>query len=158
MFFWLKFIDWHFALSSLLPIEDIPIFVRVNFTQHGFFYQGIMKLLFTVNDLTFCSLHQAWKQGLFSIFESEVAQSCPTLCDPLDCSLHQVSPSMGFSRQEYWSGLPFPSTGDLPNPGLEPRFPTLQADALPSEPPGKPKYNFTELQKGPPFQPASPSP
>jgi len=42
--------------------------------------------------------------------------------------------SMGFSRQEYWSGLPFPSPGDLPNPGLEPRSPVLRADALPSEP------------------------
>ena len=45
--------------------------------------------------------------------------------------------SMGFSRQEYWSGLPFPSPGDLPNPGIEPRSPALQANALPSEPPGK---------------------
>ena len=45
---------------------------------------------------------------------------------------------MGFSRQEYWSGLPFPSPGDLPDPGIEPRFPTFQADALTSEPPGKP--------------------
>ena len=45
---------------------------------------------------------------------------------------------MGFSRQEYWSGLPFPSPGDLPNPGIEPRSPALQADALTSEPPGKP--------------------
>ena len=44
---------------------------------------------------------------------------------------------MGFSRQEYWSGLPFPSLGDLPNPGIEPRSPTLEADALTSEPPGK---------------------
>ena len=48
---------------------------------------------------------------------------------------HQAPPSMGFSRQEYWSGLPFPSPGDLPNPGIEPRSPTLQADALTSEPP-----------------------
>ena len=46
--------------------------------------------------------------------------------------------SMGFSRQEYWSGLPFPSPGYLPNPGIEPRSSALQADALPSEPPGKP--------------------
>ena len=46
--------------------------------------------------------------------------------------------SIGFSRQEYWSGLPCPSPGDLPDPGIEPRFPTLRADALPSEPPGKP--------------------
>ena len=45
---------------------------------------------------------------------------------------------MGFSRQEYWSGLPFPSPGDLPNPGIEPGSPALQEDALTSEPPGKP--------------------
>ena len=49
---------------------------------------------------------------------------------------HQAPPSMGFSRQEYWSGLPFPSPGDLPNPGIEPKSPTLQVDALTSEPPG----------------------
>ena len=47
---------------------------------------------------------------------------------------HQAPPSMGFSKQEYSSGLPFPSPGDLPNPGIEPRSPTLQADALTSEP------------------------
>ena len=51
---------------------------------------------------------------------------------------YQAPPSMGFSRQESWSGLPFPSPGDLPNPGIEPRSPTVQADALTSEPPGKP--------------------
>ena len=47
--------------------------------------------------------------------------------------------SMGFSRQEYWSGLPFPSPGDLPDPGIKPRFPALQANTLPSELPGKPQ-------------------
>ena len=52
---------------------------------------------------------------------------------------YQAPPSVGFSRQEYWSGLPFPSPGDLPNPGIEPRSPALQVDALPSEPPGKTK-------------------
>ena len=51
---------------------------------------------------------------------------------------HQTPPSMGFSRQEYWSGLPFPSPGDLPDPGIEPRSPALQADALTSERGGKP--------------------
>ena len=51
---------------------------------------------------------------------------------------HQAPPSMGFSRQEYWSGVPFPSLGDLPNPGIEPGSPASQADALTSEPPGKP--------------------
>ena len=48
---------------------------------------------------------------------------------------------MEFSRQEYWSGLPFPSPGDLPNPGIEPGSPALQVDALPSEPPGNPSSN-----------------
>ena len=53
---------------------------------------------------------------------------------------YQAPLSMGFSRQEYQSGLPFPSPGDLPNPGIEPGSPTLEADALTSEPPGKPIY------------------
>ena len=65
---------------------------------------------------------------------SEVAQSCPTLCDPWTVA-HQAPPSMGFSRQKYWSGLPFLSPGDLPDPGIEPESPALQADALTSEPP-----------------------
>ena len=55
---------------------------------------------------------------------------------------HQAPLSMGFSKQEYWSGLPFPSPGDLPNPGIEPTSPTLQGDALTSEPPGKPKQKI----------------
>ena len=53
-------------------------------------------------------------------------------------AVHQASLSMGFPRQEYWSGLPFPSPGHLPNPGIKPASPTLQADSLPSAPPGKP--------------------
>ena len=53
----------------------------------------------------------------------------------MDCS--QVPLSLGFPRQERWSGLPFPSPGDLPNPGIEPGSPALEADALTSEPPGK---------------------
>ena len=52
--------------------------------------------------------------------------------------VYHTPPSMGFSRQQYWSGLPFPSPGDLPDPGVEPRSPALQTDALPSKPPGKP--------------------
>ena len=62
---------------------------------------------------------------------------------------HQASPAVGFSRQEYWSGLPFPSPGDLPDPGIKPRVPALEADALTSEPPGKPEsehdYNVLYL-------------
>ena len=57
---------------------------------------------------------------------------------------HQAPPSMGFSRQEYWSELPFPSPADLPNPGIEPRSPALQVDALTSEAPGKPLTSGTD--------------
>ena len=72
--------------------------------------------------------------------ESEVAQLCPTLCDPMDCTC-QAPLSMGFSRQDYWGGLPFPSPGDLPNPEIKPTSllsPDGQADSLPLAPPGKP--------------------
>ena len=53
---------------------------------------------------------------------------------------YQAPLSMGFSRQEYWNELLFPSPGDLPDPGIEPRSPALRADALPSEPPGNPTW------------------
>ena len=53
----------------------------------------------------------------------------------------QAPLTMGFARQEYWSELPFPSAGDLPNPGIKPGFPALQADSLPAEPPGNPTWN-----------------
>ena len=56
--------------------------------------------------------------------------------------------SMGFSRKEYWSGLPFPSPGDPPDPGFEPRSPILQADSLPSKPPGKLDQLTEYPQKG----------
>ena len=58
---------------------------------------------------------------------------------------YQAPPSMGFSRQEYWSGLPFPSPGDLPDPGIEPRSPTLRADSLPSEPPETPIWETPSI-------------
>ena len=66
-----------------------------------------------------------------------VTKSCPTLVAPWTVA-HQAPLSMGFSRQEYWSGLPFPSPEDLSDPGIEPRSPALQADSLPTELSGKP--------------------
>ena len=65
---------------------------------------------------------------------------------------YQAPLSMGFSRQECWSGLPFPSPGGLPDPGIEPRSPALQADVLPSEPPGKPQETPVQFldQEDPP--------
>ena len=61
-----------------------------------------------------------------------VTKLCPTLAIPWTVAC-QAPLSMGFSRQEYWSGLPFPSPGDLPDPGIKPRCPALQADDLPTE-------------------------
>ena len=70
-------------------------------------------------------------------------------CDQLFATLwtvvHQTPLSMGFSRQEYWSGLPRCPPGDLPDPGIEPRSSALQADSLPSEPPGKSHNALTHL-------------
>ena len=67
-----------------------------------------------------------------------VTKPGPTLVTPQTVA-SQAPLSMAFSRQEYWSGQPFPSPGYLPNPGIKPRSPALQADSLLSEPPGKPK-------------------
>ena len=64
-------------------------------------------------------------------------QSCPTVCDPMAVARQALS--MGFSRQEYWNGLPCPPPGDLPDLGIEPGSLALQPDSLPSEPPGKPR-------------------
>ena len=61
-----------------------------------------------------------------------VIKPCPTLATPWTVAC-QAPLSMGLSRQEYWNGLPFPSPGDLPNPGIKPRSPALQADSLPTE-------------------------
>ena len=68
------------------------------------------------------------------------------LCAILQTVAHQTPLSLEFSRQEYWSGLAFPSPGDLPNPGVKPRSPELQEDSLPSEPPGKPQENHLLIQ------------
>ena len=67
-----------------------------------------------------------------------VDQSCLILCDPMDCS-PPGSSVHGISQKEYWSGLPFHSPENFPDPGIEPGSPTLQADSLSSELPGKPK-------------------
>ena len=105
------------------------------FASKNFFYSNLF------NDIAL--LHWKFVYGRLSI-SVLVAQSCPTLCDPMDCSL---SGSMGFSRQEYCSRLPFPSPGDLPDPGIESGSPILQADSLLFEPPGKPNYVLSNGKK-----------
>ena len=71
--------------------------------------------------------------NLDSILKVLVAKLCLTLCDPWTAS-HRTPLSMRFSRQGYWSGLPFPSPGYLPNSGIDPKSPALQADSLPGSP------------------------
>ena len=77
---------------------------------------------------------------------TKLLKSCPTHCNLMDdspsgSSVHEIL------QQEYWSGLPCPSPGELPNPGIKSGSPALQADSLPSEPPRKPyKYNYVHIQ------------
>ena len=85
------------------------------------------------------SLFQVQKLGVFCMCVL-VTQSCLTLCNSMDYSLPGFSVH-GFSRQEYWSGLPCPPPGDLPNLETEPRYATLWVDSLLSEPPGKTQYS-----------------
>ena len=85
----------------------------------------VLMYLRDVSDLVLC-------------MHAKSLQSCLTLCNLVDCRAYQAPLSVRFCRQEYWSGVPCPPPGDLPNPRIEPRSPTLQADSLQSEPPGKP--------------------
>ena len=76
-----------------------------------------------------------------------VIQLCPTLCNPCGLKSARLLCPWGFSKQEYQSGLPWPPLGNLPNPEIKPRSPALQADSLPSEPPGK-HYVKDKEQRG----------
>ena len=77
---------------------------------------------------------------------SHGSQLCPTLCETPWPVAFRASPSMGCSGQEYWSGLPFSPSGDLPDPGIEPMSPALQADSLPASHLGSPKYLLQLLE------------
>ena len=101
-------------------------------------YYGPFK--FVIGFLTHSRTHTliSLKSGqILELTVSLVAQSCPTLCDPWTVAC-QAPLYMEFFRQEYGCGLPFPTPGDLPNPGIELRSPTLKVDSSPSELPGKP--------------------
>ena len=87
----------------------------------------------------YISTHSSCLAGFLSPFyfivgKGLVAQWYPSLCNPISCNLPGSS-VLGILQQEYWSGLPFPSPGDLLDPEMEPGSPVLQADSLPSEPP-----------------------
>ena len=92
-----------------------------------------------MNHYIFCDISKTRTRVVVVVL---VAKLCPPLHDPLTIA-HLAPLFMGFSRQEYWSGLPFPSPGDLPDPGIKPRSPALQTDSLPSDLQGKPSI-FTQ--------------
>ena len=73
-----------------------------------------------------------------------VAKSCPTLCDLMDCIAHQAPLSMGFPSQEYWSGLPFPTPGDLPDSGIESVSPALAFRFFTAESSRKPTVSSSD--------------
>ena len=110
------------ACFRSLPSHMCSTFGFSTFISFHFFFSVLCYYI------DFCILH---------VDVREVTQLYPTLCNLMDCRLPESSVH-GIFQQEYWSGLPFPSPGDLPNPGIEPGSPALQADALPSEPSGKP--------------------
>ena len=151
---WLKY--WRF---SIIPSNKYSGLISFRFDWFDFFeVQGTLKsfLITIVQKHQFFSIQPSLRFNLhicirllekpeYCLYLSEKVCVVSTIIAPI-CTLvkvtwlgrsHQAPLSKGFSRQELWSGLPFPSPGDLPIPGLERRSPALQADALPSEPPGK---------------------
>ena len=128
------------TLTVICPISPIPI-TRIYLLFHGSRYRKITItrtwLSFSLCNSQAVSIHSSQyclkqniqqPKSLVSV-KVLVAQSYKTFCDPMNKKLACQAPlSMEFSRQEYWSGLPFPSPGDIPNPGNEPRSPASQAD------------------------------
>ena len=123
---------WIFLLESIVCFLFVKIFLFLRGVADFISYNSQKSLAKCIFHLFYClvlSFHS----------ESEVKSLNHVWLFATPWTVaHQAPPSMGSSRQEYWSGLPFPSPGDLPDPGIEPRSPALEADALTSEPPGKP--------------------
>ena len=118
-------LPFHFSLSCIGEGNGSPLWCSCleNPRDGGAWWAAVYGVAQSRTRLKWLRSSSRWwrKRSVIMV----VAQSCPTLCDPMDSSLHQAPPSMGFSRQEYWSGLPFPSPENLPNPGIEPRSLTL---------------------------------
>ena len=146
------------VLSCLILWDPMDCSLPPSFI-HGIFQAGILEwvAIFYSRDLSSPGIELT-----FMASPALAGRSCPTTPPgkpyllscvlytySLSCVLHFVTPwtvalqaplSMGFLQEESWSGVPWPPPGDLPNPGMEPRSLTLQADSFPSEPPGKPSY------------------
>ena len=139
-----RFLDWEDPLEEEMATHSSILAWRIPWTEqpHGLRSIGLQRVRHDWRDLahTTSMLNiiywiptncQAFGGGL-------VANSCPTLATPWTVAC-QAPLSIAFSRQEHWSGLPFPSPGDLPNPGIKPGSPALQAGSLLTELWGKPK-------------------
>ena len=109
-------------------------------------FLNLLILLFYL-PIYMCVMGHYVKFFFFSIVWVLSYLSHVQLCETLWTVAHQAPLSIGFSRQEYWSGLPYPPPRDLPNPRIEPRSPALQVDSLPSEPPGKPWKKMGHMSK-----------
>ena len=114
----------HFLMSGVSSSCILEIYIFCNY------FLSFSRLPFHFVDDLFPLLYRSF----FSLIWSEVAQSCPASCNHMDCSL----PGSSIHGILCWSGLPLPSPGDLPNPGIKPGSPALQADTSLSESPGKP--------------------
>ena len=116
--------------------KTLIISAFVSLSNLGYIFKGFLYFFY---------FQTHWRKFSHKV-NSEVTKLCPTLCDPMDCSPPGLSVH-GISRQEYLSGLSFPSPVDLPDPGIKLRSPTLQADTLTSEPPGKPKFSHQSVSQ-----------
>ena len=129
----------HSTLYFLIPYHWDPIPFPLPTGNHWFVpcydFVAISFVVFTCYFLH--SIYKWWKESVKSLSRVQLFATPGTIA-------HKVPLSMGFSRQEYWNGLPFPSSGDLPDPGIEPASPALHADSLLSEPPGKPNISDNE--------------
>ena len=112
------------------PVFTIPIkYLIYNLSEMKKVYDNI-----DICDPEHISIHMS--VNLYLLYKVKLLSRVWRFVTPWTVS-YQAPPSMGFSRQEYWSGLPFPSPGNFPDPGIELRSPKLQAEVLPSEPSGK---------------------
>ena len=145
---------WFFFLSHVAfpaPIPSLLIWPRWSFKIYSILNTGQWKKERKKQKPWRHSVQEInifmWEMMLTDIMcvcACSVAQLCPTLCNPMDCSLPSSSQSMGFSRQEYCDGLPFSTPGDLPNPGIKPislASPELMGGFFNTAPLGKPHVN-----------------
>ena len=120
---WVQLSLWP-SPTPMCTCSQSPLLLKLDESQ-------LWKRLLSIQILFRCRIYQAYVKVKMKLLSRVRLFATPWTV------AYQASLSMGFSRQGYWSGLLFPSPGDLPDPGIEPRFPALQADALPSEPPEK---------------------